>query len=785
MPPPSSPTDPHTLSAPETALRYQEPYVTDGVNRKLAGVIPRGIYRGFKLEPTGVADKVQLTADATHTDHLAVYETATGRSLTHRIAGDFVVTLDSGYRGTEVILALYATYVVGSTTAAVVRVYTPAQFAVAVEATEVLVLGHIDVPVSGIIAAADISGEGRVIAGLERTWTQLVPNPVFARTAMGWDRTVSAGTFSMSSTAGRTLAGQTAALLLTSTGTSAFTLGVRLGQPVQEDHMVHYRLYLRRLVSAGGGTLELVFYWRDKDGGTPTTTTVTLDAATTDAAPTALTGHVFPPSGADRLTTVELVGTGLVYGIAPALVLNSLELFAEPFGLAPTVNNGWTIANHTRYDLHDPTGSEALASARRELDVSSPPSSYLGGVISESLSDGTEVSVEAGRVVGGRAITAFDSPYNARFIGRIDTVDQQWALLFESVASANKGFRLYLLTATTGSDPKVCLVSNAGIVDDGGTPRWSKDVASNTATRIVLTGSRLEFQSRPALTGGNWDDTAWEDRGAFTVPIAADGGAVEADVVELGAQLLTAAHALVPRITALETSGEARSLMLQLAEVGVWVQPGTPDQLEFVVNATWDGTQWNLVSAGQAALRLRLQAGNVHLETKASGSGAWADGAWVASGHLALADGDSTLSLSAGRLAFTDTGAGLANTNIAANATPDKNTLYAPNIPKAWGSLVFDGSGGVTIEDGFNVASVAFYALHVTGITFARPLANAAYAVVFTPLSGYDDTVVTTSRSASEFSFVYRRGGVIQHLGFGGGPYIATTVMFVVYGRQS
>ena len=41
MPPPSSPTDPHSLSAPETALRYQEPYVTDGVNRKLAGVIPQ------------------------------------------------------------------------------------------------------------------------------------------------------------------------------------------------------------------------------------------------------------------------------------------------------------------------------------------------------------------------------------------------------------------------------------------------------------------------------------------------------------------------------------------------------------------------------------------------------------------------------------------------------------------------------------------------------------------------------------------------------------------------
>lgn len=783
MPPPSSPTDPHTLSAPETALRYQEPYVTDGVNRKLAGVIPRGIYRGFKLEPTGVADEVQLTADATHTDHLAVYETATGRSLTHRIAGDFVVTLDSGYRGTEVILALYATYVVGSTTTAVIRVYTPAQFAMAVEAPEVLVLGHIDVPISGIIAAADITGEGRVIAGLERDWTQIVPNPVFARTAQGWLQSgLSGGTFSMTNSAGRLLPGQAGALLLTASGTATFVLVARLGQPVQEDRMVHYRLSLRRILAAGGGTLSLTFYWRDKDGVTLTTTIVTFDATTTDASPTTLTGHVHPPSSGDRLTQIALVGASLVYAAGAALVLNALEVFVEPVGVGDGLNNGWTVANHTRYDLHDPTSSETNPHAERELDTSDPPSSYLGGVISEGLSDGTEARVEVGQLVGGRNITDADSPYNASFVARSELTAGSWSYQHESKGTGLKGFRVYHLTGASLAAPKVCLVLNARLEDDGGTPRWAKDVAGESAFRLVLDDGRLGLEYRAAPTGGLWDDTTWESRGAFTLPSdpAVNGGSVEADVVELGAQLLTAAHALVPRVTTLETTGEPRSLMLRLGEVGVWVQPGTPDQLEFVVNANWNGTQWSLINAGQAAIRFRLQAGNVHLETKASGSGAWVDGAWVASGHLALADGDSQLSLSAGRLAFTDTGAGLANTNIAANATPDKNTLYAPLIPKAWGSLVFDGLGAVTIEDGFNVASVAFYALNVVGITFARPLANATYAAHFDPLSGNNDHIVPAARSTTEVSFVYRRGGVAQNLAT-----TATTVMFVVYGRQS
>jgi len=71
-------------------------------------------------------------------------------------------------------------------------------------------------------------------------------------------------------------------------------------------------------------------------------------------------------------------------------------------------------------------------------------------------------------------------------------------------------------------------------------------------------------------------------------------------------------------------------------------------------------------------------------------------------------------------------------TQPAATADPgENNLLFSTAVTKAWGSIHFDGAGNATIDDGFNVASVA-----VTGagnsflvVTFARSMANATYHV--------------------------------------------------------
>ena len=58
------PTTALTFAANEAKIRWREPYVSEGLNRKFAGVIPRGIYRGFGIQPSGAALSIDILADA-------------------------------------------------------------------------------------------------------------------------------------------------------------------------------------------------------------------------------------------------------------------------------------------------------------------------------------------------------------------------------------------------------------------------------------------------------------------------------------------------------------------------------------------------------------------------------------------------------------------------------------------------------------------------------------------------------------------------------------------------
>src|SRR4030067_453836 len=105
-----------TFAPDEVTVRYKEPYITRGLNAKSVGNTAAGIYRGFRLALNGASLTVTIEADATTQDHVAVYETDTGFSLTLRKAGgDFSVNLSTFANAppaTTVVLALYASYTV-------------------------------------------------------------------------------------------------------------------------------------------------------------------------------------------------------------------------------------------------------------------------------------------------------------------------------------------------------------------------------------------------------------------------------------------------------------------------------------------------------------------------------------------------------------------------------------------------------------------------------------------------------------------------------------------------
>lgn len=76
--------------------------------------------------------------------------------------------------------------------------------------------------------------------------------------------------------------------------------------------------------------------------------------------------------------------------------------------------------------------------------------------------------------------------------------------------------------------------------------------------------------------------------------------------------------------------------------------------------------------------------------------------------------------LSGGNLAFS-----AANPN---STVPHTDTLTPANIPKAWAHVTTDGAGAITLDDGFNIASVAI-AGGLIRINFATAFASANYAV--------------------------------------------------------
>jgi len=86
------------------------------------------------------------------------------------------------------------------------------------------------------------------------------------------------------------------------------------------------------------------------------------------------------------------------------------------------------------------------------------------------------------------------------------------------------------------------------------------------------------------------------------------------------------------------------------------------------------------------------------------------------------------------------TGTGTAH-SLGGPATPTAaqlNSIGASNVAKAWASYTIDSTGTVTIQDGYNVASVALSGNTFT-VTFASALASAHYVVVAPPMVIFND----------------------------------------------
>lgn len=162
-------------------MRWKEPYVTEGLNKKMHGAIPRGIIRGGLLVTNANGLEVKILADPISGDVIASYVDDDGEQTTVDFGSGNVVVDMSAAAGSTVYLCLYVGYEPGSDTIVEWRAYTEAElFGVSpvAEADNVVIFGKVVVPGTGPISAGSVTHEHRRDAWTDQSTGLISWNPV-------------------------------------------------------------------------------------------------------------------------------------------------------------------------------------------------------------------------------------------------------------------------------------------------------------------------------------------------------------------------------------------------------------------------------------------------------------------------------------------------------------------------------------------------------------------------------------------------------------------------------
>lgn len=376
----------------EIKLRYQEPYTSEGLNASKAVVVPRGTHRGFRLATNPSALTLTFVADPVWLDHVAQYLTSDandplgyGHTLTiRRTGGNFTATLAPS---TTFIIAIYATYAIGNPTTAVVNAYSLSEYLALAAAlqSELIVLGTVVTPGSGVIPPANISHKLRVFAGNQIgqdaiPFQRLLDDPAFSQVGV------------ISPTVFNLVGGSTWFFNDGATGANATfiqsdaqnpganTLNVNLPSPatvsyefdsvgpamtVQAGQIIGVTLSYKILSSPSGGTFVLSPVYLDITGSpVATPDPVAIDYTVTNTGAFKTLGAQFAvPAGAVYVTKIEILATSLVYaGSGDVFRVQSFQAWFETLGTANGGDGGMRPARMTMPNLRMTENQKAPAS---------------------------------------------------------------------------------------------------------------------------------------------------------------------------------------------------------------------------------------------------------------------------------------------------------------------------------------------------------------------------------------------------------------------------------------
>lgn len=534
------------LSDNDFKVRWREPYVSEALNRKVAGVIPRGVYRGLALTTHAAPLTVQLAADAA-AEHLAVYETLAGYSLTIRRGGGAITINLAAFVGQTVYIALFAVYSTVTVTSAEIRVYTIADYNLAPEKPELVILGTVAVPGAGVIPASALSlaavtvpwKQDSSVAG--RPWQQIVRNGSFdepvgigpfglAQSIPGFRAEVVAGSPIGASLSGAGRDGTNALLLVFNSLVDVLRVGPGVFDsakplsggtvPVSAGQLVDVSFWLSgvavTLYTAGTNGLRFVLRFYDELTETLQSTGVIYSDPSVHIGTFGYTQlsdvFVAPVSG---YFTWYLEGSmNLVLPVAAEFRVDDLRIFLEPRDTATDDGDNAVTVPSLRALALDVLPDTALNQALQGLEAARFSLKESGADVVLSLS-------RAGDTAEG-AVPRWDTPFNFKKVDQSfvqaavglsgtnstadqDTIPHAYKLLHAYRTSQTDQVRVRIYASPAGA----YVVTVNARWGGGGSQLWFPDNTAVDAMKFTVGVNGPRWESRDSVLPASWADSAW------------------------------------------------------------------------------------------------------------------------------------------------------------------------------------------------------------------------------------------------------------------------------------
>ena len=611
------PVDVLTLPLSSMNTKWKEPYASASLNSKLTGIIAPGIYRGLIMAPDPLlGDRTVLVkADVDSGDHVAVYQNVLGYSVTYRdsTSGDITLSLSS-YSNVTVIVCVYINYTPGVDTTGSFRVFTQAEFNVlSTDVRDALViLGTVNVPVSGVISSSNISLQFRTLASANLARgtilnAPLVRNPGFelgetnatyAQSSIFWDKSFTVGTGVWRTSTALVNTGMKSIEFSITAGPVTGDLSQQMGIETAEGELFLISVVIKQLKTISSGTLVFFADWADVNDSILSTTTMNLDGGGIDANFRTVNTIIAAPAGAVMLRAVGIRATLLSPSSTGIFAyIDNVDVSVEPRD--PTYPYPFDQAfrrqlRTTKLGIEDATGGFSTGASSMRHDSSSPASE--GKLVLESNNSGNLPPALGllGRIfqLGASLLGTEPNALKPRISADISTaVGVDFTLMWES-ARQGETTGLYtqpVVRLYSSSDGKWLMTSNAIW---GGTS-WGKDVPGQGAYKWSLAKDGVRLQSH--VIDGTWTDSAWEDTLQIQNPLSTNVDSLTARI-SMGAFNGTGSD-----LTQLcQFVYSAHKIRIYAADSGA----GGSISLMITVNARWDGTNWNKDTAADMSMRL-------------------------------------------------------------------------------------------------------------------------------------------------------------------------------------